>query len=95
MNLDDFKQLRDDALPIDESDWGTERQIDAENVFFDAVQKAIGSDDFDEMCYIIEGSKMDIKEALDFGLNCYAFGLEFMLEKLNLNRTQISRKDFL
>lgn len=84
MSLEDFKQLRKDALPINESDWGSERQTDAENAFFDAVQKAIGSDDFDEMTSIIEGSHMDSEEALSFGLNCVAFGLEFMLEKLNL-----------
>lgn len=37
------------ALCINESDYGTERQIDAENGFFDAVREDVPADDFEAL----------------------------------------------
>jgi len=34
-----LEQLAADARPIDETDWGSERQIDAENLFFDECRR--------------------------------------------------------
>lgn len=41
--------LAQDALPINDDEWGSERQIDAQNDFFEAVEKAISTDRFAEL----------------------------------------------
>lgn len=33
----EFERLAQDARPVDEEDWGSERQVDAENAFYDAI----------------------------------------------------------
>ena len=39
----DLLELAQAALPTDESDWGSDRQIDAENAFGDAVERILGT----------------------------------------------------
>jgi hypothetical protein len=36
--LIELKVLSNDALPIDENDWGSERQMEAETKFWDALK---------------------------------------------------------
>jgi len=79
---DRLKQLKADAVPTSEDDWGTERQVEAEIAFYNAVEEAISADDYDQMSDVIEGYKLDISEALDYSMNCVAFGVEFATEKL-------------
>jgi hypothetical protein len=44
-----IEELKRNATPINDSDWGTERQIYAENAFFDAVAQVITSDEYSEL----------------------------------------------
>jgi hypothetical protein len=42
----DFVKLAKDALPINDDDWGSDRQIDAENLFFNEVEKVLDAETF-------------------------------------------------
>lgn len=62
-NLED---LASQARCIDEEDWGTERQIKAQNAFFDAVEKIVSKETFAEL----EGycMKANVDEMVNEGL---------------------------
>ena len=85
MSLEDFKQLKRQAVPDTEEDYGSARQIEAEQRFFDAVEKAIGDTDYKRLTSIINDGYLDIYEALELALNSVAFGLDFAIEKFNPN----------
>lgn len=55
--LEELEALATKARPINEDDWGTERQVEAENEFFDVCRKldpatfdTDGGSDFAEFC---------------------------------------------
>ena len=83
MNLDDFKQLYNDAVPINPSDLGSKRQIEAEDKFFDAVRSALSEKDYERVTSIINNGHLNIDEALLFSLNSVAFGLQFAYKQLD------------
>ena len=63
-----LEQLAEDARPVDDDDWGTERQIDAENRFFDECRRRSPSKfddagDFGDWC-LKATSEERIDEAL-------------------------------
>jgi hypothetical protein len=41
MTLADFKALAQPAYPLSDDDWGSERQIDAENAFFERMEREL------------------------------------------------------
>jgi len=64
MTIADLEALAREARPLDDADWGTERQINAENAFFDAFHAAMGdTPDFDDWCLKATTDEM-IDEAL-------------------------------
>jgi hypothetical protein len=59
-----FAKLAADARPVDEADWGTDRQIEAENTFFAAFHVVMGeTTDFDDWCLNATSEEM-LTEAL-------------------------------
>ena len=44
----DFAKLAKDALHVDDDDWSSDRQIDAENLFFNEVEKVLDAETFAE-----------------------------------------------
>lgn len=66
--LIELKVLSNDALPIDENDWGSERQVEAENKFWDALKAHIGDENYDKLSEDIESLKMDVEEMISFAL---------------------------
>jgi hypothetical protein len=47
--MTDFNALAAQARPVNDDDWGSERQIAAQNLFFNEVQKALPADQFDAL----------------------------------------------
>jgi len=66
--LIELKVLSNDALPIDENDWGSERQVEAENKFWDALKAQIGEESYDKLSEDIESLKMDVDAMIYFAL---------------------------
>jgi len=57
-------ELANSAHPINDDDWGTERQIDAQNAFFNAAEEmGLDMDDFEEYAHKATAEEM-IGEAL-------------------------------
>lgn len=64
MNIVKLEALALDARALDEADWGTERQINAENAFFEAFHALMGdTPEFDTWCLKATTDEM-IDEAL-------------------------------
>ena len=64
--LEQIEAMAKDAIPTTSDDWGSERQIKAENDFFDAVKEHLTDDeyaDFQASCL-----KATAEEAVDSGL---------------------------
>jgi hypothetical protein len=66
--LIELKVLSNDALPIDENDWGSERQMEAETKFWDALKAQIGEENYDKLSEDIESLKMDVDAMIYFAL---------------------------
>jgi hypothetical protein len=66
--LIELKVLSNDALPIDENDWGSERQVEAETKFWDALKAQIGEENYDKLSEDIESLKMDVDAMIYFAL---------------------------
>ena len=66
--LIELKVLADEALPINENDWGSERQVEAENKFWDALKDQIGEENYDKLSEDITSLKMDVDEMISFAL---------------------------
>ncbi len=49
MTVPTIQQMAQDARGIDDDDLGSERQIAAQNAFFDEVQKRLTADEFEEL----------------------------------------------
>ncbi len=64
----ELKVLADQALPINENDWGSERQVEAENKFWDALKDQIGEENYDKLSEDIESLKMDVDAMISFAL---------------------------
>lgn len=64
--ISSIKDLASAARCINEQDWGTERQIKAQNAFFDAVEKIVSKQTFSEL----EGycMKANVDEMINEGL---------------------------
>lgn len=64
MNITDITALAADARPIDDSDWGSDRQIEAENRFHEALKRVLGeTPEYDDWCL-----KATSVEIIDEGL---------------------------
>ena len=64
MSLSNLQTLAVQARPQSDADWGSERQMDAENAFFDAFHAAMGdTPEFDDWCLKATTNEM-IDEAL-------------------------------
>ena len=63
---DQMKQLAEKARPIDDEDLGSERQIDAFNVFCDALERTLSADDFER--FEDYAMKATTDELIDYGL---------------------------
>ena len=61
--LQTINDLAAQAKPINDEDWGSERQIDAENSFFDFIRLEIGVD-LDEL----DDNKSTCTELIDAGV---------------------------
>ena len=83
MSLEDFKQLKRQAVPDTDDEYGSPRQVEAEQKFFEAVEKALGEPDYERLTSIINDGFLDVHEALELALNSVAFGLDFAIKKLN------------
>jgi hypothetical protein len=44
-----FKDLAAQARPVNDDDWGSGRQIDAQNLFFQEVEKVLPADKFADL----------------------------------------------
>jgi hypothetical protein len=49
IKMTDIHKLAADARPIDDADWGSARQIDAQNLFFNEVEKALPAEEFETL----------------------------------------------
>jgi hypothetical protein len=74
MNMTYLEQLAAVARPINDDDYGSDRQVDAENDFFDALDQHLAGkltevemDDFDAFCL-----KATADERIDEGLRLAA-----------------------
>jgi hypothetical protein len=47
--MTDFNELAARARPINDDDWGSKRQIDAQNLFFQEVEKVLPADKFADL----------------------------------------------
>ena len=64
-----LRVLADEALPIDENDWGSERSMEATHKFWEAFEIEVGEERTAEIKALIEKENMDydmgIHEAMD------------------------------
>jgi len=64
-----LRVLADEALPIDENDWGSERSMEATHKFWEAFEIEVGEERTAEIKELIEKEDMDydmgIHEAMD------------------------------
>lgn len=58
-----------DALPLDDNDWGSERQIDAENAFVDLLTEIAGDNWVEE--WIASTLKHNTYEAIADAVRCF------------------------
>ena len=47
--MPDFQALAAAARPINDDEWGSERQIDAQNLFFEEVEKVLPAETFEAL----------------------------------------------
>ena len=87
MNSIQLKALSDNAIPIDSLDDGSDRQMAAEEIFFDAVRDQIGENDYRICCNIMNNCLMPIEEAIVFALNCTQHGLDYVIEALDIDES--------
>lgn len=66
MQLHEIERLAALARPTSEEDWGSDRQIDAQNAFFDAVQSRVCSTLFEQLTIYCLKATSD--EMIDAGL---------------------------
>lgn len=64
LNIQHFDELARKAIPLNDDDYGTPRQIDAENEFFDEARKVLG----EEPLYKYETMKASTEEMIDLAL---------------------------
>ena len=64
-----FEQLINEARPINDDDWGSDRQVDAETLLYDAVVETFGEDFTAYWLDKTQFCKMTIDESLDFLYN--------------------------
>jgi len=60
-----INQLSDAAIPIDDDDWGSDRQVSAENALAKFVIDNVGIDWFETQLSTIEGSKLSVEEGIE------------------------------
>ena len=70
MTFKKLKQLGQDAMPTCEVDWGSERQVDAETLFYDNLQNYISKEDFEK--FRTFGLKATCEEAIKHALEIAA-----------------------
>ena len=87
MNSIQLKALSDNAIPIDSLDDGSDRQMAAEEIFFDAVKDQIGENDYRICCNIMNNCLMPIEEAVVFAFNCTQHGLDYVIEALDIDES--------
>ncbi len=87
MNSIQLKALSRNAIPIDSFDDGSDRQRNAEEIFFDAVRDEIGENNYRICCNIINNCLMPIEEAVVFALNCTEHGLNYVIEALDIDES--------
>lgn len=74
--LDDLLKLADDAKPTSESDWGSERQVEAENRLFDAIRDAATPEVFERLeAYCL---KATTEEMIDAGVRVFEGDTDFL-----------------
>ena len=56
------------AKPQSGEDWGSERQVEAENDFWNQLKIQLGDEAYDNIWGEIESSKMDVEEMIDYAL---------------------------
>jgi hypothetical protein len=66
MKTSDIPFLTADARPINEDDWGSERQVNAANKLYYAMEDFLSPDAFAE--WIAYGEKATEEESCDFAL---------------------------
>lgn len=70
MTFEKLKQLGQDAMPTCEADWGSERQVDAETLFYDNLQNYISKEAFEK--FETFGLKATCEEAIKHALELAA-----------------------
>lgn len=65
LSLDPLLAMAAKARPTSDEDYGSERQVDAENEFFDMVRDALGEPDYTWLTDRINGPRCNTDEAID------------------------------
>ena len=89
MQIEQLERLKDVAIPIDDADGRSDRQRDAEEVFYNAVRETVGEEDFVVICNIMNNCLMATEEALVFAYNCAHHGLDYVIEALNIDESMM------
>ncbi|HIG40325.1 MAG TPA: hypothetical protein EYQ14_07260 [Gammaproteobacteria bacterium] len=66
-NLAFYTKLAEDAIPLNDDDWGSERQIDASNLLGDELEQILSYDDFDD--FELYANKATTEEFCAYALN--------------------------
>lgn len=61
-----INQLSDAAIPIDDDDWGSDRQVSAENALAKFIIDIMGIEYFETQISLIEGSRLATDEGIRF-----------------------------
>lgn len=61
-----INQLSDAAIPVDDDDWGSDRQVSAENALAKFIIDNAGNDWFETQLSVIEGKKLSVEEGIEF-----------------------------
>ena len=67
----DIQALAKLARPQSEEDWGSDRQLEAENNFWIQMRVELGDEADDAMTTKFESSKMEVDERIDYALSLY------------------------
>ena len=85
--LIELKVLSNDALPIDENDWGSGRSMEATNKFWEAFKAWVGEESYNEIQAEIKAENLDYDEGIWLALDKIGPYLEVDVVKIMRDRT--------
>ncbi len=64
--LESLHKLSDAAVPVNDDDWGSERQVSAENALAKFIIDIMGIEYFETQISLIEGNRLATDEGIRF-----------------------------